>query len=266
MRAILLTVLSAVFVLLATPAAGGPDTDWKAHMGGLPFVVGIERGREESRFTGLPQMLVFTSASDANCPKFADAVWTVPDIRTKVAGWTPVLIDFDTADPELKQSCKVEVVPSVVWLDHDEKPIWGRHGNASLEVFRVEATKALRICPKPKAPAAGLKVLQEAKRRLEEAEAAADVRAQFAAIALIRKIRLGEAVQVAARAADERLTDEGLAAVALFAAVLDEEHSPPAEKASAVRGLAQLFDLYGGEHAVGRKAKAALLRSVPEQT
>jgi hypothetical protein len=33
-----------------------------------------------------------------------------------------------------------------------------------------------------------------------------------------------------------------------------------------VRGLAQLFDLYGGEHAVGRKAKAALLRSVPEQT
>lgn len=260
MRAVPLVALTAALTIAAATAFPAPDPDWKPHMAGLPFVVGLDRGREESRFMGLPQMLFFTSPSDMECPRFAARTWKDAEVLTKIAGWTPVLIDFDSAPPELKAKYKVEFVPSVVWLDHDEKYLYACYGDAPIDIFRKEFAKVHPRCPKAKEPGEGLKALLEAKKRLDDAATAKDLKAGLAAIAEIRKIRLGEAVQAAARAEDERLTKEGLERVATCAAVLDEKKSTSTARTAAKKGLEELIATYGGDHAVGREAKSVLDR------
>jgi hypothetical protein len=191
---------------------------------------------------------------------FASVTWKDPEVRAKVAGYTPVLVDFDATDAAVKTKHKVEFVPSVVWLDHEEKWLYAVYGNAPLNIFKKEAEIARTRCPKAKEPGEGMKALLEAKKRLDDGATAKDVKAQVAAIADIAKMKLGETVQIEARAADERLTKDGLTAVTGFAAVLDDKKAPGAKKAEAKKGLEALIATYGADHAVAKEAKSVLDR------
>ena len=256
--------LVALVVAFAPPLRAG-DLDWSRHTAGLPFVIGMERGREECKFTGLAPMLFFTSATDDQCPIFAARTWKDEDVRAKVAGYTPILIDWDAADPEFRKKCRADCVPTIAWLDHDEKWIWACIGSAPGDIVRKEAEIARRSAPKPREPAPGMKTLAELSKRVEDAAAAKDVKAQLAAIAEIRRIRLGEAYQVAARAADERLTKQGMDAISAATPVLEDKKAASNKKLDAKKALEKILDDYGAEHAVGKAAAAAIEKAFGKQ-
>jgi hypothetical protein len=260
MRATWLFGAAAAAGIAATAAFPAPEPDWTKHMGGAPFVVGLERGREESRLTGLPMMLFLTSATDPACPKFGARTWWDPEVKQKVAGWTPVLLDFDTADADLKKKYRVEYVPSVVWLNHEEKWLYACYGDAPLDIFRKEAEVARGRCPAPKEPSETWKALLALRQQLADGATAKDVKAQFAAIAEIRKAKQGEAIQAEARAAEERLTTEGLAAVGQCAAVFEDKKATSGKRAEAKKALEKLVEDYGAGHAVAKAAQEALDR------
>jgi hypothetical protein len=251
-------VLAACLALTARDAL--TDFDWSAHMGGLHFVVGLERGREECKFTGLPPMVFYSSATDQGCPAFAGRTFKDPEVREKIAGYTPILVDFDTADAELKKKWRVECVPTVVFLDHEQKWRYAVNGDAPLDIFRKEAQIARERCAAPNKPAEEFAALADQKKKLDDAATAKDVKAQFAAIAEIRRIRLGEAVQAHARAADARLTQEGNDAVARASAVFDDKKTGSVKRNEAKKALEQIVADFGADHAVGKAAQAVLDR------
>lgn len=257
MRAIRFAVVAPV-VLFASAGFPAADTDWSRHMGGLPFVVGMERGRGEAKFTGLPPMVFFTSASDPDSAAFGATMWKDPDVRTKVAGYTPILVDWDTADPEFRKKCRADFVPTVAWLKHDETWIWACIGNAPRDIFGNECEIARKACPKPNEPAAGMKLLPDLMKQAEAAAAAKDVKAELAAIGEIRTLRFGESFQVVARAADARLTKEGLDAIAAIVPVFEDKKAPAAKKAEAKKSLEKVADDYGPDHPVAKAARAAM--------
>ena len=238
---------------LALAGDGKPAKDWTAHMGDLPFVVGMDAGRAEVKFTGKPAMLFFTSSSDEWCPKFAARTWKDKQVLADVAGYTPVLIDADTAPKEMKDKYAVALVPGVVWIDHDEDNVFMVMGDAPLDMFRMGSDVAKDRCPDALPPAEGLAALLELKKKLDDAAAAKDVKAQLAAIAEIRKVGVGAAVQKAAAAADARLTKDGEAEIARANGLVTAKKKPDAKKA-----LEKVLADYGAEHAVGKRAQAAL--------
>lgn len=259
------TAALAVLTPAASPTLRAGDIDWSRHVAGLPFVVGMERGREECKFTGLAPMLFFTSATDDQCPIFAARTWKDEDVRAKVAGYTPILVDWDAADPELRKKCRADCVPTIAWLDHDEKWIWSCIGSAPEAIVRKEAEIARRSTPKPREPAAGMKTLAELAKKVEDAAVAKDVKAQLAALAEIRKIRLGESFQIAARAADERVTKQGMEAVEAVAPVLEDKKAASNKKLEAKKALEKILDDYGAEHPVGKAAAAAIEKAFGKQ-
>ncbi len=248
-------VPAAVLLLLGTALAedGKPPADWTSHMGDLPFVVGIEKGREEVKFTGRPAMLFFTSAGDPWCPKYAARTWKDREVLENVAGYTPVLIDADAAPQALKDKYAVAMVPAVAWLDFDETPVFLAMGDASLDLVRIMFRAAKDRCPGARPPAEGFAALQALRKRLDEAARAKDVRAQLAAIAEIRKVGLGAEVQAAARAADARLTKDGEAEVARARGLLASKKKGDARKAAE-----RLVADYGAEHPVAKAAQEIL--------
>jgi hypothetical protein len=243
--------LAAAAVLASGLALAGdaPATDWSKHMGDLPFVVGMDAGRAEVKFTGRPAMLFFTSSTDQWCPKFAARTWKDKQVLADVAGYTPVLVDADTAPKELKDKYMVAILPGVVWTDFDESVVFSVIGDADLEMFRMGSDVAKDRCPDAHPPAEGLAALLELKKKLDEAAAAKDVKAQIAAIAEIRKVGAGAAVQKAAAAADARLTKEGEAEVARANGLITAK-----KKADAKKALEKLVADYGAEHPVAKKA------------
>ncbi|MCE9637624.1 MAG: hypothetical protein K8T90_18145 [Planctomycetes bacterium] len=251
-------VLAVPFFLAATAGFPAAETDWTKQMGGLPFVVGMERGRDEAKFTGLPPMVFFTSGTDPDSARFGAAMWKDDDVRAKVAGYTPILVDWDTADEAFRKKCHADVVPTVAWLKHDETWIWACIGNAPADIFRKECEIARKACPKPNEPAAGMKLLPDLQKQFDDAAAAKDVKAQLAALGEIRKLRFGESFQTAARAADERLTKEGMDAIAAIVPVFEDKKAPAAKKAEAKKSLEKLADDYGPDHPVAKAARAAI--------
>ena len=227
--------------------------DWSKHMGDLPFVVGLDAGRAEVKFTGKPAMLFFTSSTDKWCPQFAARTWKDKQVLADVAGYTPVLIDADTASQEMKDEYNVVIVPGVVWTDFDEDQVFMVMGDAPLDMFRMGSDVAKERCPEAQPPAEGMAALLEQKQKLDAAAQANDVKAQLAAIAEIRKIGLGAAVQKAAAAADARLTKEGEAEIERANGLVAAKKKPDAKKA-----LEKLVADYGAEHPVAKKAQEAL--------
>jgi len=248
------TGLAAVVLLSGLALAGdGRTRDWSPHMGDLPFVVGMDAGRAEVKFTGKPAMLFFTSVTDEWCPKFAARTWRDKEVLANVAGYTPVLIDADAAPKELKDKYAALLVPGVVWLDFDEKAVFTALGDSPLEVLRTLSERAKDDCPAARPPAEGFAALMETKKQLDAAVAAKDVKAQLAAIAEIKKVGLGAAVQRDAAAADARLTKDGEAEIARAKDLAAAKKKPDAKKA-----LEKVLADYGAEHPVGKKAQAAL--------
>jgi hypothetical protein len=247
--------LAAVALASGLALAGDekPAKDWTAHMGDVPFVVGMDAGRAEVKFTGKPAMLFFTSSKDKWCPQFAARTWKDKQVLEDVAGYTPVLVDFDAAPQALKDEYAVAIVPAVVWIDHDEGNVFMAMGDAPLDIFRMTADIAKDRCPDAQPPAEGLAALLTLKKKLDDAATAKDVKAQLAAIAEIRKVGLGAAVQKAAAAADARLTKDGEAEIARAQGLAAAKKKPDAKKA-----LEKLVADYGAEHPVGKKAQAAL--------
>jgi hypothetical protein len=120
-------------------------------------------------------------------------------------------------------------------------------------VFRKLAVTAKERCPATRPPTAEFTALLDWKKKLDDAAAAKDVKAQLAAIAAIRKIGHGEAVQRAAVAADARLTTEGEAEIERAKSLVAAKKKPDAKKA-----LEKLVADYGAEHTVGKAAQDAL--------
>jgi hypothetical protein len=245
----------AVLALFSSIALAGDakPKDWSAHMGDLPFVVGMDAGRAEVKFTGKPAMLFFTSSTDEWCPKFAARTWKDKGVLDDVAGYTPVLVDADTASKEMKDKYAVAMVPGVVWTDFDESNVFMVMGDADVEMFRLGSGVAKDRCPAAHPPAEGYAALMETKKKLDAAATAKDVKAQLAAIADIKKVGLGAAVQKAAADADARLTKDGDAEIARAKDLALAKKKPDAKKA-----LEKLVADYGADHAVGKKAQAAL--------
>ena len=246
----------AAATLIATAAlradAGALDDFTGRFSGGFPWVVGLDAGREESKFMGKPMMLFFVSASDRGCADFASAAWSDKTVKEKLAGYTPVVVDWDAAPDELKKKYFADIVPSVIWLDFDEKAVWNMVGAADMPKLRELVVTAEKRC-KTRPPAEGYAALLESKKKLDEAAAAKDVAAQLAAIAEIRKVRLGAAVQAEAAAADARLSKEGEDALAAAQALVTAK-----KKADAKKALEKALADYGAEHAIGKKAKEML--------
>ena len=247
--------LAAAAVLASGLALAGDakGKDWTAHMGDLPFVVGMDAGRAEVKFTGRPAMLFFTSSTDEWCPKFAARTWKDKQVLADVEGYTPVLIDADTAPKEMKDKYAVVIIPAVAWTDFDESIVFTVTGDAPIDMFRMGSDVAKERCPDAEAPAEGYAALLEMKKKLDAAATAKDVKAQLAAIADIRKVGLGAAVQKEAASADARLTKEGEAEIARAQGLAVAKKKPDAKKA-----LEKLIADYGAEHAVAKKAQAAL--------
>jgi hypothetical protein len=248
-------MLATVAVLAGAAIAGDakPTTDWTKHMGDLPFVVGMEAGRSEVKFTGKPAMLFFSSSTDEWCPKFAARTWKDKQVLADVAGYTPVLIDADTAPKEMKDKYAVAIVPGVVWTDFEEKNVFMVMGDAPIDMFRMGADVAKERCPDARPPAEGYAALLDQKKKLDDAGAAKDVKAQIAAIVEIRKVGLGAAVQKAAADADLRLTKDGEAEIERANQLVAAKKKPEAKKA-----LEKLVADYGPDHPVARKAQEAL--------
>lgn len=245
---------AAIVLAAAAALAGDPKPkDWTAHMGDVPFVVGMEKGREEVKFTGRPAMLFFTSSTDEWCPKFASRTWKDKEVLANVAGYTPVLIDADTAPKAFREKYMAVIVPGVVWLDFDEEQVFVAIGDSPLDIFRVMTERAKDDCPEAKPPAEGMAALLELKKTLDATAAAKDVKAELAAIAGIRKVGLGAAVQKAAAVADAKLTKDGEAEIERANGLAAAKKKPDAKKA-----LEKLVADYGAEHPVGKKAQAAL--------
>jgi hypothetical protein len=251
-----LTLGLAAVVLVSSLALAGDakPKDWTSHMGDLPFVVGMEAGRAEVKFTGKPAMLFFTSSTDEWCPKYAARTWKDKGVLEDVAGYTPVLIDADTAPKEFKDKYCAVIVPAVVWLDFDEKQIFMLIGDADLEMFKVGGSDVAKArCPEPRPPGEGFAALMDLKKKLDAAATAKDVKAQLAAIAEIKKVGLGAAVQKDAAAADARLTKDGETEIARARDLVAAKKKPDAKKA-----LEKLVADYGADHVVGKKAQEAL--------
>ena len=120
-------------------------------------------------------------------------------------------------------------------------------------MFRLGSAIAKDRCPAAKPPAEGMAALLELKKKLDAAATAKDVKAQLAAIADIRKVGLGAAVQKDAAAADARLTKDGEAEIERARGLGTAKKKPDAQKA-----LEKLVADYGADHPVGKKAQAAL--------
>jgi hypothetical protein len=253
MRATTAFVTVALIAGLAFAGDAKTEKDWTAHMGDLPFVVGIEKGREEVKFTGKPAMLFFTSATDKWCPQFAARTWKDKSVLANVAGYTPVLIDADTAPKEFKDKYMAMLVPAVVWVDFDEKQVFVAIGDSPLDVFQMLAERAKSDCPEPRPPAEGMAALLEQQKKLDVAVAVKDVKAALAAIAEIRKVGLGAAVQKAAAVADAKLTKDGEAEIERANGLAAAKKKPDAKKA-----LEKLIADYGADHPVAKKAQEAL--------
>lgn len=229
--------------------------DWSAHMGSLAFTVGIEKGREEVKFTGKPAMLVFTSAGDPWCPRYAFRTWRDLEVLENCAGYTPVLIDADAAPAALKDRYAVAILPAVVWLDFDEEQVLIAMGDAPLDILRSISGVARDRCPKARPPAEGFAALQALRTRLDEAAKAKDVKAQLAAIAEIRKVGLGAGAQAAAREADERLTKDGNSEIARA-----RDLQAAKKKAEAKKAAEKVLADFGPDHPVGKAAQELLDR------
>jgi hypothetical protein len=253
MRAIRTLAVAVVFAGAAFAGDPAPTPDWSKHMGDLPFVVGMEAGRAEVKFTGKPAMLFFTSATDKWCPQFAARTWKDKQVLEDVAGYTPVLIDADTAPKEMKDKYAVAMAPGVVWIDFDEDNVFMVMGDAPLDMFKLGSDIAKARCPEARPPAEGMAALLEMKKKLDGAIAAKDVKGQLAAIADIRKVALGAAVQKAAADADARLTKDGLAEI-----VRAGELVVAKKKGDGRKALEKVLADYGADHAVGKKAQEAL--------
>src|SRR5690242_19420009 len=115
----------------------------------------------------------------------------------------------------------------------------------------MAAQRAHDDLPDPRPPAEGYAALLAAQKKRADAATAKDVKAQLAAIAEIRAIRLGEAVQAEARAADARLTKAGDDEVARAKDLIAAKKKPEARKV-----LDKLVADYGAGHAVGKAAQA----------
>ncbi len=245
----------AALALLSSLALAGDakPKDWTSHMGDLPFVVGMDAGRAEVKFTGKPAMLFFTSSTDEWCPQFAARTWKDKEVLADVAGYTPVLIDVDAATNEFREKYNAVIVPGVVWIDFDESQIFMAIGDSPLDLFRAMSGRAKNDCPEARPPSEGFAALLELKKKLDAAATAKDVKAQLAAIAEIRKVGLGAAVQRDAATADARLTKDGDAEIARAKDLAASKKKPDAKKA-----LEKVLADYGADHAVGKKAQAAL--------
>jgi hypothetical protein len=244
-------LLAAVTMSALAFAEDPKPTDWSAQMGDVPFVVGLEKGREEVKFTGRPAMLFFTSATDPWCPKFAARTWKDKQVLADVAGYTPVLVDADTAPKELKEKYLVVVLPAVVWLDFEETSISAVAGDTDLPTFKVGGSEVAKgRCPEPRAPAEGYAALLDLKKKLDEAK---DVKSRLAVIADIRKVGLGAAVQAAAKAADTRITEDGDSDVGKAKGLLAAKKKPEAKKV-----LEKVLAEYPADHPVAKAAQELL--------
>jgi len=254
MRATAALMTVALLSGLALAGDPNPEKDWTAHMGDVPFVVGIEKGREEVKFTGKPAMLFFTSATDKWCPQFAARTWKDKQVLSDIAGYTPVLIDADTAPKEFKEKYVALMVPAVVWLDFDEKQVFMLIGDADIEMFKMGGSEvAKERCPEARPPAEAFTALLETRKKLDVAVAVKDVKAALAAIAEIRKVALGAAVQKAAAVADAKLTKDGEAEIERAKGLIAAKKKPDAKKA-----LETLVADYGADHPVAKTAQEVL--------
>ena len=251
-RTIVVTALVGAFAVVLSGDARA-EKDWTAHMGDLPFVVGIERGREEVKLTGRPAMLFFTSASDKWCPQFAARTWTDKEVLKNVEGYTPVLIDVEATPKEFLEAHLAVIVPGVQWIDFDEKHIFMAMGDSPLDIFKLAAERARNDCPAARPPAEGLAPLLELGKKLAESLKAKDVKGTLATIAEIRKVGHGGSVQKAARAADAQLTKDGEAEITRAKGLIAAKKKPDAKKA-----LEKLVADYGAEHPVAKAAQALL--------
>jgi hypothetical protein len=254
MRAMAALMTVALFSGLALAGDAKTEKDWTAHMGDVPFVVGIEKGREEVKFTGRPAMLFFTSATDKWCPQFAARTWKDKQVLSDIAGYTPVLIDADTAPKEFKTKYAAVIVPAVAWLDFDESLVFTAVGDMDVDMFKMGGSGIAKDrCPDARPPAEGFTALQETGKKLDAAVAAKDVKAALAAIAEIRKVGLGAAVQKAAATADAKLTKDGEAEIERANGLIAAKKKPDAKKV-----LEKLVADYGADHPVAKKAQEAL--------
>jgi hypothetical protein len=241
------------------PPPAQAESWWAGQVGDVPFVIGADKGRDEVKLTGQPAMFFFTGEDEVSV-RFAKLVWTDRQVVESVAPYTAILVRATDAPQDLKDKFLNVKPPVVAWVDAKERRVFVHQGDADLETFRGAAAKAGARCPAPAAPSARYVPVLEAKKRLDAAAQAKDVRAQLEAIAEIRKEGVGVAVQAAAAAADARLTKEGEAEIERAKALATTAEGRTEAKAAAER----LVAVYGAEHAVGKKAAALVEQWTPK--
>ncbi|MFQ5845626.1 MAG: hypothetical protein ACE5JG_11630, partial [Planctomycetota bacterium] len=234
----------------ARAETSAPAKDWSRHMGDLLFVVGYEEGMAEARFTGRAPMFFYTRHGDANGARFGSTVFKDREVRERIEGYTPVLIDGDE-DEGFPKKFEVFAEPAVIWADLEGKPLFMSQGYSPPEIFRQAAEVAERRAPEPR-PSAGYEALLEVRNRLRAALKEGETKAAVAAVLEIRAFGRGLRIQEEAHLSDKTLTRLGEARLADAKRLLEA-----GEPAQARRTLEALVADYG-EHPVGRTASERL--------
>lgn len=271
LRGLLLLVLCTVASIVSfpgslraeeEPAPAEEETDpkvpvnWTAHMGKLPFVVGHDLGMKEVAFTGKAPMFFFSSSKDKWCPLFAGRTFSDEKTLKMIEHYTPILIDADAKEnAALEAKYTILVLPAVVWADFSGNTVFVSQGDVPLEMFRSLAEIAEDRAPERREPAEGLAALIKLRDEMLEVAESEDVQAILAAIAAIREVGLGAAIQRQADSVDAELTKNGEERIAKAKALIEKRR-----KSSAKRILRKVIEDYG-EHPVGKRA-AELLTSI----
>src|SRR5262249_29753869 len=121
MKSIALAVSLATAALTACSGSGnaarsGADAVWSREMGGVPFVVGYDKGLAAAKASGKPPMYFFTATWCGWCKKLADESFSDADVVRALSAFTPVLVDGD-AERSVCARFGVEGYPTVVFAD-----------------------------------------------------------------------------------------------------------------------------------------------------
>ncbi len=238
------------------PAGAAPAAkDWSAHMAGLKFVVGFEKGLDEAWTQGKPAMLFITSQKDHWCPIFAARTWKDKEVLEKVKAYLPVLVDAD-AEPEVAKKYMALILPSVIWVTAEGHQIFAAVGDAPIELFRTLADTARERTPAE--PPASYVASKKAADALHAAIKAGDTKATLRAIREVEDVGRPKALVEEARKTQAAIDRRGADELAKAKALLESGKTPEAKEA-----LEKIRQTYG-DHAVGREAKDILRKLADE--
>lgn len=100
-------------------AAKSAEKDWSHHMGGLPFVVGYEKGMAKAKADKKAVMVFTTTTWCGWCTKLAQDTFSNPDVRKALEPFVFVLVDGDV-EKDVVQKFGVKGFPNLRFQTVDE--------------------------------------------------------------------------------------------------------------------------------------------------